>query len=327
MVWTLAAAPVGFGIILFVYQILRFLLDQVRIRDVTKKAVLITGCDSGFGLELALKCHQEGMLVFAGCYTEEGIAQLRKANKSSNRLRAFSLDICNEGSIEEAKKFVEKELLTDNRDLDYLVNNAGWGRVGYDDWIKPDEYSTSIDVNAMGMIRVTHAFKRLIKKSKGRIINMTSIYGRVSVPGYGPYIVSKFAAEGYSDVLRLEMRRFGVKVITIAPGYFRTRITEVGITSGMDITWNGAPQEVRDEYGDKFFKDVQRGVRKLLETTPNGSHVEWVVDAYFNAMTSIFPRQRYLVGYDAKYFWLPLMLVPTFVSDFIVEQMCAYYAK
>lgn len=329
MFWTLTLfSPAGFLGILIVYQIVRLVLDRIRIRDVTKKTVLITGCDTGFGFELALKCHRQGMLVFCGCYSKEGIERLERLDEGTRRMRPFSLDICSDESVEEAKRFVEKTLLDDGRELHYLVNNAGWGRVGFDDWLRPQDYLAAIDVNALGMIRVTHAFKHLIKKSKGRIVNMTSVSGRQAVPSYGPYVVSKFAAEGYTDVLRLEMRRFGVKVITIAPGYFRTRVTSVSLSaSQFQQVWDNAPADVRDEYGEKFLHKAQKLADNLLATTPNGDHTEWVVDAYYNAMTAVFPRQRYLVGHDAKYFYLPLCLLPTYVSDFIMEELFEFLAK
>ncbi|KAH7709968.1 CRE-DHS-2 protein [Aphelenchoides avenae] len=271
----------GFLGILIVYQIVRLVLDRIRIRDVTKKTVLITGCDTGFGFELALKCHRQGMLVFCGCYSKEvsyggrghkylailqGIERLERLDEGTRRMRPFSLDICSDESVEEAKRFVEKTLLDDGRELHYLVNNAGWGRVGFDDWLRPQDYLAAIDVNAVGMIRVTHAFKHMIKKSK------------------------------------LEMRRFGVKVITIAPGYFRTRVTSVSLSaSRFQQVWDNAPAEVLEECGEKFLHKAQKLADNLLATTPNGDHTEWVVDAYYNAMTAVFPRQRYLVGYDAKY--------------------------
>lgn len=113
------------------------------------------------------------------------------------------------------------------------------------------------------------------------------------------------------------MRRFGVKVITIAPGYFRTRVTSVSLSaSRFQQVWDNAPAEVLEECGEKFLHKgtrlielciaatlilAQKLADNLLATTPNGDHTEWVVDAYYNAMTAVFPRQRYLVGYDAKY--------------------------
>ncbi|KAH7673237.1 retinol dehydrogenase 3-like protein [Aphelenchoides avenae] len=124
------------------------------------------------------------------------------------------------------------------------------------------------------------------------------------------------------------MRRFGVKVITIAPGYFRTRVTSVSLSaSQFQQVWDNAPADVRDEYGEKFLHKAQKLADNLLATTPNGDHTEWVVDAYYNAMTAVFPRQRYLVGHDAKYFYLPLCLLPTYVSDFIMEELFEFLAK
>ncbi|VDN31236.1 unnamed protein product [Cylicostephanus goldi] len=104
-----------------------------------------------------------------------------------------------------------------------VVNNAGiFSCYGPDDWTSLEDYKRAVDVNTFGVIRVTHAFKKYVKKAEGRIVTVTSVNGRLSSPGSGPYVVSKFGAEAYMDAIRQELYAMGVKVSILEPGIFRT---------------------------------------------------------------------------------------------------------
>ncbi|PAV74891.1 hypothetical protein WR25_04035 isoform F [Diploscapter pachys] len=181
------------------YYIARYLWELLRVSNIDKRAVLITGCDSGFGALLANRLAKNGQKVFAGCLTEKAIAEMKK---ESSLIEAFLLDIRKDDSVAESVKFVKSHL---NRaeHLWAVVNNAGVVQVlGPDDWMNFEAYTSTIDVNTFGAMRVIRAFKEMIKDSRGRFVTMTSMAGRVCVPGLGPYSVSKYAMEAYMDTIR-----------------------------------------------------------------------------------------------------------------------------
>ncbi|KAH7715803.1 Protein DHS-20 [Aphelenchoides avenae] len=153
---------------------------------------------------------------------------------------------------------------------------------------------------------------------------MTSSYGRAVAPIYGPYTVSKFAADAYTSTIRQELRQFGVKVITLAPGYILTPITRVAMINGVEQTWKATSQAVREEYGNDFCSKWQKGLLNLLDAVPRGQNIDLVVNQYFAAMTSVFPRERYSVGVDAKFFFVPISLLPSYVSDNVIR-LCIWY--
>uniref|UniRef100_A0A914DDK7 Uncharacterized protein n=1 Tax=Acrobeloides nanus TaxID=290746 RepID=A0A914DDK7_9BILA len=301
------------------YYVITSLLERLRVKNLTEKPVLITGCDTGFGHDLALKCLQEGMPVLAGCLTQQGcdglilIAKNRQLNV--NRLHTFLLDVRSDESVKNARKCVEEYIKSYNG-LYGLVNNAGiGGNVSFDDWLLVQDYKDVLDVNTLGVIRVTHAFKDLIKKTKGRIVTVASSSARVALPSFGPYTVSKFAVASYMDVIRVELGFFGVSVSTLEPGFFKTPLTcAKRNTDMMERLWNRATPETREEYGEKFFNAAKSVTQRIL-VDQCIEQTEQVVDAYFHALTSYFPRPRYQVGKDCVYGYAPFSFLPSRWQD------------
>ena len=314
------------------YFIVVRLLEKVTIGGLRTKPVLITGCDSGFGRDLTLKCVKEGMPVFAACFTEQGQKELaQEAAKfpgGEDLLETFNLDVRNEESVKQGREFVESKLKQFNaKGLWGLVNNAGIGDMrGWDDWQTPAIYERFWQVNTLGVIRATHAFKPLIKRVKGRIVNVSSICGKVPMPTLGPYSVSKYAVAAYNDVLRAEMAQFGVKVSCLEPGFFKTPQANPAVSmADAKGVWDRAPEDVKEEYGEEYFKWSQKLIADYLDykCKPN---TEWVVDAYYNALTSAYPRARYQVGYDSTFQFTPLSYLPTRWQDWLFRAYFTYVA-
>uniref|UniRef100_A0A914BW40 Uncharacterized protein n=1 Tax=Acrobeloides nanus TaxID=290746 RepID=A0A914BW40_9BILA len=305
------------------YYVITSLLERLRVGNLTEKPVLITGCDTGFGHDLALKCLQEGMPVLAGCLTQQGcdglklIAKNRQLNLT--HLHTFLLDVRSDESVKNARKFVEEYIKSYNG-LYGLVNNAGIvGNASFDDWLLLQDYKDVFDINTLGVIRMTHAFKDLIKKTKGRIVTAASICARVALPGLGPYTVSKFAVASYMDTIRLELGIFGVSVSMLEPGFFKTPLTSAKRNSEMmDKLWNRATPETREEYGEKFFKSAKIVTQRMLVDQCN-EQTELVVDAYFHALTSYFPRARYQVGNDSIFGFIPFSFLPSRWQDWFFK--------
>uniref|UniRef100_A0A183DZM5 Epimerase domain-containing protein n=1 Tax=Gongylonema pulchrum TaxID=637853 RepID=A0A183DZM5_9BILA len=139
--------------------------------------------------------------------------------------------------------------------LHAIVNNAGVQcQCFFDDMLSIEDYRDAMEVNAYGVIRVTKAFKQMIKRNKGRIIVCTSSSVRFPSPGLGPYTFSKAAINGYLQVIRHELRPFGVTVITIEPGIFRTPMNDIPkMMRMMNDIWAKTDRALKKEYGEYWF--------------------------------------------------------------------------
>ncbi|KAK6048564.1 oxidoreductase, short chain dehydrogenase/reductase family protein [Cooperia oncophora] len=260
------------GLIPIGYIIARYIWELFEIEDFSRKAVLITGCDSGFGRELALRCIEKGFTVFAGCLTEKGQESLKK-ECPSKKLHTLPLDVASDESVESARKYVDEQLKL-GLELWGLVNNAGiFSCYGPDDWTKVSDYINAAQVNTFGVIRVTHAFKKYIKQSVGRIVTVTSVNGRLSTPTGGPYVVSKYGAEAYMDAIRQELHVNGVKVSILEPGVFRTPLLdEQAMVNRIESVWSKLDDETKEEYGEyykTYFVNFWNNLFMSMSSTKN----------------------------------------------------------
>lgn len=243
------------------YVVLPHLMPRVSGRD---KAVLITGCDSGFGHMLARTLNNAGFFVFAGCLNtqSDGSQQLINSCSNKSRLKVLQLDVTKQTDVDAAGKSV-RDFLSNNgqgiRVLHAIVNNAGVAGGAHIEWSDSSsvaDYERVLDVNLLGMIRVTRKFLPLIRASRGRIVNLSSILARTSIRGLSVYCVSKAAAAKFSEGLMSEMGSFGVQVIDVNPWFYKTpMLSPDRIIPGMRRAWDSADEEVRRAYGgEEYFR-------------------------------------------------------------------------
>lgn len=185
------------------------------------KAVLITGCDSGFGHLLAKKLNKLGFTVIAACLDSKASEKLVLETVFPQRMLVTKLDVTRDQDVQNCYDAVVQMLHNNGIQLWAIVNNAGVFDAGFSEWGNMDSYARAINVNTLGCVRVTRQFLPLIRRSKGRVINVTSVAARLSMPGYGAYCMSKHATQAFNDTLRKEMRAFGVNVISIEPSCYR----------------------------------------------------------------------------------------------------------
>lgn len=305
-------------ILLFVfYKIVDRLLRIARVGDFGGRYIFVTGCDTGFGNIISKRLDRLGCHVIAGCLTEKGEDELRK--ECSDRLLTVKLDVTRPEDVRNAFDFV-KSKLPSGKGLWAVLNNAGIaGRVGPPEWIRIEDYEAAINVNLLGMIDVTMTFLPLVKKEKGRIVNTSSASGRFAYPPLGPYNVSKYGVEAFTDGLRRSMLMFGVKASLIEPGMHDTPIaSHDNVRNALAASWNDAPQDVKDEFGDDYLAQVQDQIHQL-QVMIKSSKVSDVVDAYEEALLARHPRARYVVGLDANFLFLPLQALPEWISDPLLE--------
>nr|XP_031531630.1 short-chain dehydrogenase/reductase family 9C member 7 isoform X2 [Vicugna pacos] len=282
------------------------------VRNLSDKYVFITGCDSGFGNLLARRLVDRGMRVLAACYTEEGAWKLQQ--DTAYRLQTTLLDVTKTESIQAAAQWVRDQV-----GLWALVNNAGVGLPGGpNEWLTKEDFVKVINVNLVGLIDVTLHMLPMVKKARGRVINVSSSGGRVAVIG-GGYCVSKFGVEAFSDSIRRELHYFGVKVCIIEPGNYRTSILgKEGLEGHVRKLWKRLPQETRESYGEEYFRNYIAKVRNMVQSAE--PRIREVTNSMEHAIVSRSPRIRYNPGLDAKLLYLPLAKLPTPVTDFILSR-------
>ncbi|XP_041856910.1 retinol dehydrogenase 1 [Melanotaenia boesemani] len=305
-------------LLLAIYAAIRwYIRDSYKVDGFNQKHVFITGCDSGFGNLLARQLDGKGFHVIAGCLTEKGATDLSAA--ASPRLKTLLLNVTDSASIRSAVEFVSREV--GKRGLWGLVNNAGRSiPIGPTEWMELGDFTKVLDVNLIGVIDVTLQFLPLVKKAQGRVVNVASILGRLSLIG-GGYCLSKWGVEAFSDSLRRDMQHFGIKVSIIEPGFFKTAVTRVDlINADLKRLWTRLPEEVKDSYGSTYFDDYVKtqNFSMGILCSPDISKVTKCME---HALTARFPRTRYGAGWDAKLFWIPLSYFPTFVTDFVINAL------
>lgn len=258
------------------------------------KTVLITGCDSGFGFALARHLETLGFRVVAGCLAldGEGAKQLRAS--ASSRLHTIQLDVTSADEVRLAVQEVEA-LIPEGEVLWGLVNNAGLSTFGEVEWVQEHTFRKLLEVNVMGMVTVTKAFLPLIRQAKGRVVNVASMYGRMGNVMRSPYVLSKYAVEGFTDCLRQEMRPWGVAVSLIEPGNYvaaTSIMTTDSVRAHGKAMWDGMSHEVRQAYTKQYFDAT---MENLLTYARTGCRdVSTVVEAMASAITQASPRARYM---------------------------------
>ncbi|XP_059101579.1 retinol dehydrogenase 16-like [Peromyscus eremicus] len=299
-------------VLLGLWNLLRLFRERKVVSHLQDKHVFITGCDSGFGNLLARQLDRRGMRVLAACLTENGAEELRR--KTSDRLETVILDVTKTESIVAATQWVKERV--GNRGLWGLVNNAGICISSRNEWLTKQDFAKILDVNLLGMIDVTLSMLPLVRKARGRVVNVSSVMGRVSLYG-GGYCISKYGVEAFSDSLRRELSYFGVKVAIIEPGFFKTDITSSDrLSSNIKMVWDQASSEVKEIYGENFLASNLSKLKSLDQKC--NEDLSLVTDCMEHALTSCHPRTRYSAGWDAKLFYLPMSYLPTFLVDAMI---------
>jgi len=189
--------------------------------------VLVTGSSSGFGMLSVIELAKNGFYVIATLREMNRDGDLRKLiekHRLNDSIMLHNLDVTSSESIEGIKKLISKM-----GRIDILINNAGYAGAGFAEEVPLDEYRKQFETNLFGVIAVTQAVLPMMRKQRrGKIINMSSISGLTAFPGLSPYVSSKYALEGFSESLRLEVKPFGIDVVLIEPGSYQTKIWRKG---------------------------------------------------------------------------------------------------
>jgi NAD(P)-dependent dehydrogenase (short-subunit alcohol dehydrogenase family) len=236
------------------------------------KTAIVTGTSSGFGLSTSIELARKGFTVIAGmrnCGKSSELLQQARKYGVESKIIVHELDVTFEGSIKAFQTWINEEFGR----VDVLINNAGYAGAGFVEEVSMDEYRRQFETNVFGVIAVTKAFLPLMRMQKqGCIINISSISGKVAFPGLSPYVASKHAIEGWSESLRLEMQPFGVKVVLIEPGSYKTNIWSTGKQVAEESLQSHSPyQEYMQSIeryiaeGENSFGDPEDVAKKIAE--------------------------------------------------------------
>lgn len=251
--------------------------------------VLVTGTSTGIGRSIALGLAASGWRVFAGVRKPADAESLQA--EADGELVPLQLDVAREASV--AAGIRELADATGGQ-LHGLVNNAGVYLGGPLELMKPEEIELTFRVNVLGLLSVTRACLPLLRAAAGRIINISSISGLVALPGVSVYAGSKHAVEAITDSLRVELQPFGIKVIAVEPGGIKTPIWDKGAARDAAATEDASDRGVRELYAP-----IVKLLAKL-NAKPGGLPPEAVAEIVAGALEASRPKNRYLVGSDAK---------------------------
>jgi NAD(P)-dependent dehydrogenase (short-subunit alcohol dehydrogenase family) len=246
-----------------------------------KPIALITGASSGIGKASAEALANKGYHIYAGVRRPATASALRSAN-----VTPVQLDVTDDASIAAAIA----EIVGHSGRIDLLINNAGYGQYGILEEVSAEEAQRQFDVNVFGLMRVTRAVLPIMRKqASGRIINMSSVAGRVSTPLAGWYSASKHAVEALSDALRLEMAPFGIKVVVIQPGAIKTGFDDIAVG------------ELARTARIEAYRPMAQAFKRLVE----GSYArapgpELVAKAIVRAATDRHPPLRIVLPNDSR---------------------------
>jgi NAD(P)-dependent dehydrogenase (short-subunit alcohol dehydrogenase family) len=287
----------------------------------TSGPVLITGCSSGIGRAAALSLHATGRTVYATARRTSAISDL-----ADRGLRTLALDVTDEESMTRAVAAIGEEA----GGVGVLVNNAGYGLYGPVEQLPMAEIRRQFDTNFFGLVRLTQlVLPAMRRRGGGRILNVSSMGGRATLPGGAFYHASKYAVEALSDALRMEVAQFGIDVVLIEPGPVKTPWNDVAASSlsaaarppagepgtGAANGADGDPYAAYKAAVGASFGRTQAGLVGRLGSTP-----EDIARVITQAVIARRPRARYLINPVAKSIVAMNRLLPARAYDSMVRR-------
>jgi short-subunit dehydrogenase len=273
----------------------------------TTQTILITGATAGIGRAAALYLAQRGHRVFATGRNESALASL-KLEAEGLDLDTFCLDVTEKASIDAARATVS--VATEGRGIDVLINNAGYGHVGPIEHVTAAELRAQFETNVFGLLAVTRAFlPRMRRRGYGKVINVSSIGGRMTTPFMGAYHASKYAVEALSDSMRIELARFGVQVVLVEPGIINTEFGERSVAIAQRYAGEGTAYET-------LLRRVEE-VRAQYEVI--GSEPVVIARLMERIVRARRPRARYVAPFHGKVAVALAAVVPAWLWDAVMR--------
>jgi NAD(P)-dependent dehydrogenase (short-subunit alcohol dehydrogenase family) len=274
----------------------------------TTETILITGATTGIGKHTALKLAELGYQVIATGRNESALEKLAREPHGS-KLTTLRLDVTDKASIAAAAEEVLK--LTAGRGLDVLINNAGYGMCAPMAETTDADLRAQYETNVFGLMNVTRAFlPRMMERRRGKIINVSSVAGRVTMPLFGAYNSSKYALESLSDAMRRELAAFGVKVVLVEPGPIKTEFSNHAAQSALAHANEGSP------YANVYARTEK--MHRQADAMSVGPAT--VVNAIVRAIRARRPSARYVAPFVGHFMLALVGMLPTWLVDAIMRR-------
>ena len=263
----------------------------------SNKVALITGASSGMGKDFSLRLLDEGYIVYGVARRIERMSDIEGAGG-----HIIKLDITDDSSIVATVDQIIKE----QGRIDVLINNAGYGSYGAIEDVPIEEAKRQFEVNVFGLARLTQlVLPHMRKNNFGKIINISSIGGKLHGPLGGWYHATKFALEGLSDCLRFETKQFGIDVIVIEPGGVESEWGDIALNAAMERS------------GSTAYSETAKGFKKIMETFKKQAPPKVITDLVMKALRAKNPKTRYSAGTAAK----PMLFMRKILSDRMFDNL------
>lgn len=263
-----------------------------------KKTALVTGASSGIGKMVAEELQMSGFKVYAAARRVDKMSDLKASG-----IIPIALDLTKDESIVECVN----SILSKEKSIDVLINNAGYGSYGAIEDVPLEEGRRQFDVNLFGMARLIQLVTPAMRKNHyGKIVNISSMGGKIWTKFGGWYHATKYAVEGLSDCLRMELKPFGIDVIVVEPGGIKTDWGIIAAKNLRKTSANGAYAEMANKAADGMIKNYSGNML---------SKPELIAKTVRKAVTKRRPRTRYLVGFGAK----PMVLTHKIFGDRVFD--------
>jgi NAD(P)-dependent dehydrogenase (short-subunit alcohol dehydrogenase family) len=266
-----------------------------------RELVVVTGASTGMGAATARELARRGLHVLAGVRRDSDGISLR-----AEGIEPVLLDITDPDHVAALATRVER----DPRPLRALVNNAGIPGAGPVEVTPLSEWRRIFEVNVFGHVAVTQALLPALLRGKGRVVNISSLNGKVAMAGYGPYAASKFAMEAVSDALRNELAPHGVRVVVVEPGGVQTEMSRTGL-AGLGRLDDGMTPEQKERYG-ALMRAIPSHVAAF---TKAGVTADVAAKTIARAVTDGRPRTRYPIGATAAFLIRAARILPDRMLD------------
>jgi NAD(P)-dependent dehydrogenase (short-subunit alcohol dehydrogenase family) len=261
------------------------------------KAVLITGCSTGIGRATAERLAAKGWTVYATARNPDSVRDL-----ATKGCKTMALDVCDDVSIRAAVSAIEQA----EGAVGVLINNAGYGQEGAVEEVPMEQVRRQFETNVFGLTRLTQLVLPGMRRQRwGKIVNLSSMGGKLTFPGGGFYHATKHAVEALSDALRFEVRGFGIDVVVIEPGPIKTRFGDTAIGSIQGMGQAQSPYAAFNAVLAQKVKEAYEGPMAMMAAGP-----EAVAAVIEKAVTANRPKSRYPVTVAARFLmglrrWLP----------------------
>lgn len=266
---------------------------------------IVTGASSGIGKATAQRLAADGFHVLAGVRKQADADKI-----AATRIEPVILDVTNEDHIASLVRRVARD--PKGRRLAVLVNNAGIAVNAPIEVLSLDDWRFQFEVSVFGQIALTRALLPTLLATRGRIVNITSVGGRVAMANFGAYSAAKFAMEAVTDSLRREVEPFGVTVVKITPGAVSTNLTESGLSAAAKIT-----QTMTQEQSERYDELSRAFVAQAEGFARDGVTPEHAAGVISKAVAARRPKTRYTIGRDGAMF----TFMPRIVSDRTLDAM------